>query len=128
MYLKHSSHGYYKAGTSQLDDRLKPPKFMYLKVNLAVFFSSFIIAVKVPSREVKLYYPETRCQLNQITLQRTGSGMRQSHIQWRESDLLFDFGLLSEYSPDKSDTVSIEQGIHRSDISCFSLICNVEFK
>lgn len=38
MYLKHSSHGYYKAGTSLLDDRLKPPKFMYLKVNLAVFF------------------------------------------------------------------------------------------
>lgn len=77
---------------------------------------------------MKLYYPETRCQLNQITLQRTGSGMRQSHIQGRESDLLFDFGLLSEYSPDKSGTVSIEQGIHRSDISCFSLICNVEFK
>lgn len=38
MYLKHSSRGYYKAGTSLLDDRLKPPKFMYLKVNLAVFF------------------------------------------------------------------------------------------
>lgn len=61
---------------------------------------------------MKLYYPETRCQLNLVTLQRTGNGMRQSHIQWREPDLLFAFRLLSEYSPGKSDAVSIEQGIH----------------
>lgn len=111
MYLNHNSYGY-KAGTSLLDDRLETTKLMHLKVNLAVFFH-FIIAVKVPGREVKLYYPETRCQLNLVTLQKTGSGMRQSHIQWRESDLLFDFRLLSEYSSGKSDTVSIEQGIHK---------------
>lgn len=52
-------------------------------------------------------------QLNIVKLRRNGSGMRWSHIQLKESGLLFDFRLfLGILQTSKSDTVLIGQRIH----------------